>query len=420
MKQPFDRRVGGALAVVTMMLGTGACAAQQGGAQDSGTSVEAGATKAEYIEAMKDLEPIEFVMQSLNPKGDNNSIPLEDYAAALEEWSGGKIQPKIAYSSSIASAAETGEALADGRVDFARHTPVYEPEEYPDNNRLVDLSIQGGRKPVTDWLQRVGAFNQVGLEDESITAEFEDHGLKPALPVWKPTPATVLACTEEPAVTLEDMKGLTARATGPIHVEQLEALGITPSGLDIAEIYEGLQRGVIDCGEMALSTAQVSGVLDVANQISYGTEVGFADSGAAMSFSQSFWDEAPLVVRQLLWDRLDVFVESTLISSVDVEAEVIDTVRSNGGSFEAWDPAAEQVLAEFNEQKLDELRGEDEELVGSVEEGMETWASVVSESGVTDNGAYADLPEWHDSVTPSLKVFAQRFNEDVLQPLRPE
>jgi len=419
MNQPFVRRMGGALAAMTLMAG---CAAQQdgGGNSDASASVEAGASKEEYIEAMKDLEPIEIQMQSLNAMGENNSIPLEEYAAALEEWSGGKITSKIAYSSSIASAAETGEALADGRVDFARHTPVYEPEEYPNNNRLVDLSILGGREPITDWLQRVGAFNATGLDNEGVAGEFEEHGIKPVFPVWKPTPATVLACTEKPVVTLDDMQGLTARATGPIHVEQLEALGITPSGLNIAEIYEGLQRGVIDCGEMALSTAQVSGILDVANQISFGTEVGFADSGASQSFSQSFWDDLPLVAQQLLWDRLDVFVESTLLSTVEVEVDVIETVHGNGGAFESWDPAVEQVLADFNEKKLEEIRQEDEELATALEDSMDTWATVVSDLGITDNGTYAELPQWYETVSPGLQDFAKRFAEDVLEPHRPE
>jgi TRAP-type C4-dicarboxylate transport system substrate-binding protein len=419
MNHNLQRKVAIAAASAGLLVATGC--AQGPNQADDGTSIAAGATQAEYVEAMKDLEPITVTMQSLSPQGSVDSRGMEEYAAALDEWSGGKIQAEIAYSSSIAPLTETAEALADGRIDFTRHAPLYEPDEYPETNALVDLTFVGERTPVVGRLQRFGAYSQTGLEHEPIVKEMEEHGLQPAIPLFMVTPNTVLACKDGAATSLSEMSGLRARASGPVHVKQLETVGITPSDLDIAEIYEGLQRGVIDCGEMSLSTLKIVGAMDIAKHVSYAEDTGFSDVPGAFSFGRGFWEDTPLVARQLMWDRLDVFVEETIRTAIATEAEVLQTMVDNGGSVESWDADASAKMADFNEGLLETARSENGELVTALESNTDSWLQVVTEDlGYEDQGTYADLPKWFDESQIDLGPFVEEFSANVLEPHRPE
>jgi TRAP-type C4-dicarboxylate transport system substrate-binding protein len=100
-----------------------------GGAEDSagGESVPAGATKEDYAAALADMEPITLTTQSPESPGAAGARATEEYAAAIEEWSDGKITVEIAYGNAIAAADAVEDALADGRLDFNVIIPQYDP-----------------------------------------------------------------------------------------------------------------------------------------------------------------------------------------------------------------------------------------------------------------------------------------------------
>ena len=55
----------------------------------------------------------------------------------------------------------------------------------------------------------------------------------------------IISTVKKPVKTLEDLKGLKIRATGrPADI--LKAVGGTPVGVEMADMYDGLQRGVVD------------------------------------------------------------------------------------------------------------------------------------------------------------------------------
>lgn len=402
-------------------LGLSACAdTGVASGDDSSVSVPAGATKEEYQRALRDIEPITVTMQTLSPKGALNSEPMEKYAKALEEWSGGKIKTEIAYSSSIASLAESGDALADGRIDFARHAPLYHPDEFPETNKLVDLTFVGKHTPMVGRLQRFGSFIQTSLESKDIVSELDEAGLKPVFPLWPITPMVVLACGGKAPTTAQDMRGLVARASGRIHARQLEAMGITAADLDISEIYQGLQRGVIDCGEMSLSTLKLVGALEIANQVSYSPDVGFADVPGAFSFGKNFWEDLPLAARQLLWDRFDVFVTAGLDTQLRYEVEALKEVSSSGGEVKRWSPEVVDTLRKFNNGVLESTRGEKPELVRGLLANTESWKKAVTgELGYQDAGDFADLAEWYPKQDVSFEPMVSYFMKHVMRDNRP-
>jgi TRAP-type C4-dicarboxylate transport system substrate-binding protein len=55
-----------------------------------------------------------------------------------------------------------------------------------------------------------------------------------------------LYTTVKPVRTLEDLRGLKIRAPGPVQVSMLRALGAVPVTMPAGEIYDALERGVVD------------------------------------------------------------------------------------------------------------------------------------------------------------------------------
>ncbi|MBM3558264.1 MAG: TRAP transporter substrate-binding protein, partial [Alphaproteobacteria bacterium] len=58
--------------------------------------------------------------------------------------------------------------------------------------------------------------------------------------------AALIHTRSKPVKTLEDLKGLRIRSPGPVINEFLKALGAEPVGMPPTEIYENLQKGVIE------------------------------------------------------------------------------------------------------------------------------------------------------------------------------
>jgi TRAP-type transport system periplasmic protein len=55
-----------------------------------------------------------------------------------------------------------------------------------------------------------------------------------------------LYTTAKPVRTLEDLRGLKIRAPGPVQTTMLRALGAVPLNMPASEMYDALERGVVD------------------------------------------------------------------------------------------------------------------------------------------------------------------------------
>jgi TRAP-type C4-dicarboxylate transport system substrate-binding protein len=76
----------------------------------------------------------------------------------------------------------------------------------------------------------------------SIQKEFSD--VQPLL-VWASSPY-ILITTKKQVKTLEDWKGLKIRATGGPPTEQIKALGAVPMLIPMPDVYDAMDKGVID------------------------------------------------------------------------------------------------------------------------------------------------------------------------------
>jgi TRAP-type C4-dicarboxylate transport system substrate-binding protein len=384
-------RRGPALAAL-MVVGAAAlagCAEESSGNTSAGgEGVEPGATMEEFQAAFEDVEEITLVTQTPAPKGSSTGLPMEKYFEAVEEWSGGKIKFDVTYSSGIAGPDEGDDALLDGRLDFASVLPIYEPSEYPANAALIEGGFISDQSAINGSLSSNAWPNQVAFDTDEVMQEFEDHGMVPLLPVYN-SGANALFCSDE-RNSLETIEGAAVGAGGTAQSAQVEALGGSPSTLDFTELFESLQRGVVDCTVSSPTVAVLGGFATAAPHVVIDPEAGFALAPGTLAFSQATWESLPLAAQQLLWDRLDVFLASNLVDKVfPNNAEMVKQVTGAGGEVQPFAEDARVAMQEENARLLENLKGTDAvadgaAFVEAMESANQDWQAKVAELGYED------------------------------------
>ena len=412
-----------ALGIASALVLTG-CAEESGGASasSSGDGIEAGASMEDYQEAFAELDPIELNTQTPAPKGSATGLPMENYFAAVTEWSDGKITWNVEYSNAVAEPAESDDALVDGRLDFASILPIYEPSEYPANNALIFGGFISDQSAVNGALSSNAWPNQVAFDNDEIMAEFEDHDMVPLLPVYN-SGANGLFCTEE-RTTLDEINGASVGAGGVAQSEQVSALGGSASSVPYTELFESLQRGVVDCTVSSPTVSVLGGFAAEAPNVVIDPDAGFALAPGTLAMSKSTWDGLPLVAQQLLWDKLDVFIGANISEKVfPNNAELASTVKGAGGTVSVFGDDAREAMQAANEQLVEDLRGTDQVsdgdgLVEAMLSANEEWNSTVGDLGY-EQVEYVDFDTYLEDNEIDLSEYTSAVMSEIFDAHRP-
>jgi len=408
----------------TVMLIAAGCAEDRGsgGSGGGGPSVDYGASKEEYAAALADMEPVTLTLQSTAPKGAATGRRFEEYAAAVEEWSDGKITFEIVFSNAIAPANEVDDALADGRLDIGSVMPSLEPAEFPANNVMWDVSFVGRQTPVDGLLQWHGAILETAAQEDALYEEFEARGMKLLLPAFH-SGAIAYSCTSERA-DLDSLKGATIASQSRVQNGQVEALGMQPSTVNYAEMFESLERGVVDCALGTFTVAALNGYIPSAPYFVVDPEVGFGNAGGSIAISLATWESLPLAAQQLLYDRLDVLLQANYESTWDNIADSLTQVEENDGAVLPLAKDARKALAAYNEQALAEAANnsalpDSEAFVTALEQALEEWTAKVEQTAPGLDVGYDEFLEWHAAGYPDLQSYFDQLWSDAMQQRRP-
>jgi TRAP-type transport system periplasmic protein len=160
---------------------------------------------------------------------------IEPWARGLEECSGGQVAVEIfPGGTQLGNVARQQEQVLAGVVDIA-HGLHGIPRGRFNRTSIIDLPF---------LTESAGAATQAlwDLFPEYLAEEYE--GMKVlALHAHN---GGLIHTVERPVETMEDLQGLRIRTPSPAISMMLEHLGAVPQGLPPGQVYESLQRGVID------------------------------------------------------------------------------------------------------------------------------------------------------------------------------
>ncbi len=241
-------------------------------------------------------------------------------------------------------------------------------------------ALQGytaGRFPITDIIELPYLFDSAQHATDvlwTLYEEFpefqEEYGDVHVLGLWVHDVGD-LWLADEPAT--DDLTGLTLRAPGPLQNALITEMGGSPVGMPAPEMYDSVERGVIN-GLMTAATALRSfGLFDV---LDYGV---VCNCYVAAQF---------LVVNQASWDQLS-----------ESQQEIVNSVAQRNMSMwaaEAYDRIYDEVIAELPEHGIELIELSDDELAVWHEAGeavVEQWLADAEAAGAPAQEMYDRLLE---------------------------
>lgn len=412
----------GALAAAGVIALTG-CAETGGGNSGSGEGLPYGATKEEFQAAFADIDRITLHTQSPGAAGSTAGAFLENYLKSVEEWSGGKIEFDIAYSDAIAKAAQIDDAVRDGRLDIGQVVAIYEPKEYPATAALLDTSVLSDQSVVTGALQSNAWAPELAFATPEIVAEFEDKDMKLMFPAYN-AGVNALFCTDK-RTTSAEIKGANISVGNTAGTQQVKSIGGNATSVAYTELYEALQRGVVDCSMSSPAVGILGGFIEAAHEVVIDPDAGLAVPTGNMVVNQEVWNKLPLVARQLLWDRMKIFISGSIEDKIwPITVEAVEEIRAAGGSVQAFDPELRTKLQETNKSILDALAKnstfeDGAQFAANAEELADKWSTIVAELGYTNESDYNGFADWYSPGKIDIGPFVDKLFEEVFLPNRP-
>ncbi|WP_323010630.1 C4-dicarboxylate TRAP transporter substrate-binding protein [Paracoccus sp. (in: a-proteobacteria)] len=284
------------------------------------------------------------------------SASLQWWADQVAERSNGRINVEMYWSESLGGAKELLELVSSGAVDLASPAPAYYPTElaltnsvqlpmvFPDNFSAQLLAQDLSEVPV-------------------VMEENKANNIQPLF--WTSVPTYHLLCTR-PIRTLGELQGARLRSYGQYVPRMWEALGAVPVTTTSPEVYEGLQRGLIDCSYLSNDFAVSASLNEVAK---FYVDVNFgAIAGYVAYINADRWNGLPENVRSLF---LEVGAEAA--------AKDREDIRRIGD--ESLDILLERGVTRVEFEDVEELRAQ-------VPNFLDVWVNEMQEQGRGEAATY--------------------------------
>lgn len=169
---------------------------------------------------------------------------FEEFGKALNEGSDGRITQELYPANSLGDAGAQYDMAVTGEADIALSVYGYTPGRFPSVSVLempflAESAVHGSKIIQTLYNE----FPEIQKEHS------ETHPLF----IFSCEPSQILSVKhriEKP----EDLKGLRVRTPSPTGSLIIEALGATAVSMPMGDVYEALQRGVVDAAMVPLET----------------------------------------------------------------------------------------------------------------------------------------------------------------------
>jgi len=287
----------------------------------------------------------------------NNSaigLAVDDYAAAVEERSGGNIT-STGFPMSLLSLSETSAGVRDGLADVGFVLTPYFAAEYPTNLFLHELNLlinliekPTGKEP----LAYTGAMLEYTLNDcpeclEEFKAQNQVYTGGGVTPLYN------LLCKDVKVTSVEDLKGKRLRAGGAGFVRFAEHFGATGVRLPSSEVYEALDQGILDCAMLSAPELTNYNLHEVVTDITLGVPGGAFAGVASANVNLDRWkgmdDESRAV---MLWAGSHMTADVSWNFYAD-DTAAIQHARENGINIYQPEPELVAAVQEFMKQDLD-------------------------------------------------------------------
>lgn len=246
---------------------------------ESGDETEPEATEEPSEAAPEDVgEPVTLTFGHPFPPTDPIQVNVwEPWAERVNEATGGTVTIEIHAGGALSPAPQVYENTAAGAQDLGWTLPGYTPGRFPITQIIEAPFVFEGA------VQGTEVAGQLLEEFEAFQQEFSDVKL---LSLWAMDTGDLFT-RDQPVESLEDLAGMTIRSPAPLQSQALEAMGANAVSMPAPDIYDAVERGVIDGYKLANSATRV---FDLGQTTGYRTVCNCYTGAFVLVMSPSAWD----------------------------------------------------------------------------------------------------------------------------------
>lgn len=161
----------------------------------------------------------------------------EWWAKEVEKQTNGEVTFEILWGGPLGGGKQALESLGNGVFDMSMVPPTYTPSKLP-----YWTAFEVPFLTSSDWAYQKTMWDMKDIP--VLKQEFEKWNVKVMIPIM-PTAFEIMS--RKPLTKLAELKGLKIRSYG-MFAEVLESFGALPVSMPSNQLYENMQRGVVDAG----------------------------------------------------------------------------------------------------------------------------------------------------------------------------
>lgn len=254
------------------------------------------------------------------------------FAEEITKRTNGKIKFEIFWSGTLLKSRESLKGIGRGVADLGEGSGLFAANEYP---TWAALNVVGTSD--NEWVIQRASYDAV-MNNPDILAEFDKNNLVPTVGYC---PGAVVFCFKKKATTLEEMKGLRFRSVGKTFPVIVKELGMVPVGMPLYEVYESLDKGVIDGTFAAIQYAYNLKWGEVAPHWSE-IEKSKDTAPSTIAFNKKVWnsftDETRKIINAVVHEYNDRYGKELMEEDKKARAEL----SAAGVKFYRFSPEAEK------------------------------------------------------------------------------
>lgn len=284
---------------------------------------------------------------SLGPESPQGEL-ITQWIDAVQEGSDGSIQIESFHSGALLNPTDALAGVGSGRADLAMTSPQYTPSELP-LSTFTELPFV-----TTNSEAFVLAVRDAYESNEALRAEWNEQGVEVLL--FVPAGANTLISKSE-VDGPEDLNGLEVRAVGRT-AGVLEGAGATTSAIPLPEVYESLERGVVQAvSSLGVEVGQDIGATDAAKNV---YDPGLGEYTVIPVFvNKQWWDRQSDEVREAFTSAADEYYASLGENLTEIQDETCIELEDADLNLQVWsDGDKDQLFQDAGQVTWDEWTSE--------------------------------------------------------------
>lgn len=264
-------------------------------------------------------KPIKLIFSSYLKKDFTNNLTCRFWMDEVAKRTNGRVQFQTYYDGTLLKGSAALSGCSRGMCDLTLCPDAYSADRHP-------LSMVQALLFLTDKMDSyINACNRIFNEEPLLIAEMSRNNVHFLANI--PVSSIVLGAKEK-IDTMDKLKDKRVRCMAMV-AEGFKYLGATPVGLALGEVYDGLDKGVIDAySHTDFTLASMFKLYEVAP---YMHDTGMGQFGGMFFvINKNRWNKLPADVKKIMIEVTQEAIKKHVALYQAVEAKMVDKAHAGG------------------------------------------------------------------------------------------